>query len=148
MSNPEKFPNRRAQFLLLASTWTLAMTLSLSTGCKNTDIADPGIHESTNQEANDFVGEVKDDLASNEEKLPQSPTPFRIVRVDNDLDFAILQNVNGLFPEAGTELDVYRGSEVVGRLKAGSQAEETFFSADIIEGTIRDTDIAFRFSQD
>lgn len=132
----------------MASTWMLAVTLCLSIGCKNTDIADRGIDESASPEATDFVGELNNDLISDNEKIPQAPTPFRIVRVDNDLDFAILQNVNGLFPEAGAELDVYRGSEIVGRLKAGSQAEETFFSADIIEGTIRDTDIAFRFSQD
>jgi hypothetical protein len=71
------------------------------------------------------------------------PRAFRIVRVHNELKFAILQNVTGAFPPPGTELVVYRNSEAVGKLTAGSQAEETFFSADIVEGPIRDSDVAF-----
>ncbi len=71
------------------------------------------------------------------------PRAFRIVRVHNELKFAILQNVTGAFPPPGTELVVYRNNEAVGKLKAGSQAEETFFSADIIDGPIRDSDVAF-----
>lgn len=77
------------------------------------------------------------------EVVTHQPQAYRIIRINNELRFAILQNVTGDFPPPGTELEVYRQKDKIGTLVAGSQSGDTFFSADISDGTILDTDIAF-----
>lgn len=68
---------------------------------------------------------------------------FKVVRVNNQLKFAILQNVTGLTPPPGETLVVYRGDEYIGKLAGGGQADETFLSADILEGDLMEGDLAF-----
>lgn len=78
-----------------------------------------------------------------EPNLPVAAHAFRVVRVNNNLQFVILQNVSGIIPPIGQILDVYRDEEFVGKITAGGRSDETFLSADILEGTIQEQDIAF-----
>lgn len=113
----------------------ILLFLSIS-GCKNTGTTNINAGGTSQSEANQ-------PSALSSAKAKRQVHAFKVVSVNNNLKFAILQNVTGLAHPVGEQLEVFRGSEFVGLLIAGDQADETFLSADIIEGQLKRDDLAF-----
>jgi hypothetical protein len=59
----------------------------------------------------------------------------RVVRVQEALRFVVVDYSLNRIPEPDQALMVYRGGELVGRLKAGRIRRETTVVADIVSGT-------------
>lgn len=64
----------------------------------------------------------------------------RVVRVQSELRFVVVDYSLNRMPEPDRMLAVYRGGEVVGRLKAGRFRRETTLVADIVSGSVAEGD--------
>ena len=64
----------------------------------------------------------------------------RVVRVQSELRFVVVDYSLNRMPEPDRMLAVYRGGEVVGRLKAGRFRRETTLVADIVSGSAAEGD--------
>ena len=123
-----------------ALIYTILILSLVFSGCRNTGNKDSNSQSPPRPE--NVPGDNNQNATSNP-KLKSQVHAFKIVSVNNNLKFAILQNVTGLVPPLGEQLEVFRGSEFVGLVVAGDQSDETFLSADIIEGKLKQDDLAF-----
>jgi hypothetical protein len=64
----------------------------------------------------------------------------RVVRVQSELRFVVVDYSLNRMPESDQMLVVYRGGQVVGRLKAGRFRRETTLVADIVSGSAAEGD--------
>ena len=87
------------------------------------------------------VSQVKNSQA---ESVPQelSGTPPRIVSMNPDLGFVVIDFTSQPLPPVGTKVNVYRGDKRVGTVRITEPVHAPLATADIVEGQVRTGDEA------
>jgi len=65
------------------------------------------------------------------------PVPAKIVSVNPELKFVVIDFSTGTMPPIGTRLSVYRGEKEVGVVRVTEPARAQLATADIVEGEAR-----------
>ncbi|NQU11387.1 hypothetical protein HQ590_11385 [bacterium] len=69
--------------------------------------------------------------------VPFGPAAARITVVNDEYRFVVLDFSDRSMPRLGTELNVYRGEQKVGRVRLTEPVRARFATADVLEGTVR-----------
>ena len=70
------------------------------------------------------------------------PAPAKVISVDSDLGFVVIDFSSRVMPPAGTRLNVYRDGKNIGAVRITEPVRSRLATADIIEGDMRAGDEA------
>ena len=65
------------------------------------------------------------------------PPPAKIVSLNEEHDFVVIDYTSRTIPELGTRVDVYRKDKPVGTVRITEPVQAQFATADIVEGEVR-----------
>ena len=75
-----------------------------------------------------------------EAKAAPGETVAKVVMVNKEMKFVVLEFTNSAVPTAGSQLSLYRGKERVATLKATEPMKPPLITADILDGEVRKGD--------
>ena len=114
----------------MRTAWLILFCAVLALGCKSTNTSSP-----------DDLGAVTDSVrrasASRDSVAPASPAPAKIVLVNTQLRYVILDFAATRLPGSGQRLSVYRNSQKIGQIRTSSESSGTNIAADIIFGDLQ-----------
>ena len=65
------------------------------------------------------------------------PAPAKIVLVNSELRFVVIDFSSRMTPPVGTRLNVYRGDKNIGAVRITEPTQASLATADIVEGEVR-----------
>ena len=65
------------------------------------------------------------------------PAPAKIVSMNSDLQFVVIDFSSRVMPAVGTSLNVYRGDKIVGAVRITEPVRARLATADILQGDVR-----------
>jgi len=74
--------------------------------------------------------------------LELTGAPAKIVSVNGDLGFVVIDFTTQALPSVGTKLNIYRGDKQVGVVRVTEPARAPLATADVVEGQMRPGDEA------